>query len=245
MGIIMGKSSVTKQIEEKNVILFDGIRPSDMEGLLSHVSTRVCDYEKGETIIMEEEEIRYVGIVLEGRVNMIRDDVWGESTFLAYMGQGELFGETFHIMKENSSKVTFRAGDQTRVLFLALGKIMHPCSRQCPFHVHLADNLYDLLGRKNTQFIEKIEILSKPDLPGKILAYLAIQAEKQKSHYLEIPLNREEMAEYLCANRSALSRELAALKKQGKIDYHKNRFVLLPQKENGIRSVKKPNDKSK
>ena len=93
--------------------------------------------------------------------------------------------------------------------------------------MNLADNLYDLLGQKNMQLIEKVEIVSKPDLRSKILAYLTLQAEKQNSRYLEIPLNREEMAEYLCANRSSLSRELALLKRDGILDFHKNTFVLL------------------
>lgn len=93
--------------------------------------------------------------------------------------------------------------------------------------LHIAPaQLIDQLGRRNVQFIEKIEVISKPDLRGKILAYLEIQAEKQGSSTVNIPLNREEMAEYLCANRSALSRELAALRKEGLIDFQKNRFTL-------------------
>lgn len=220
------------ELNNVKIPLFDGISDSQLLMLFGHLLPNIRKYEKDEIIIMEEEQIRYVGIVLEGRVNMIREDLWGETVFITYMKPGELFGETFHIMRQKQSGVTFQAAEKTKVLFLSLNNIMHPCSHNCPFHVHLADNLYDQLGKRNVQFIEKIEVISKPDLRGKILAYLEIQAEKQGSSRIDIPLNREEMAEYLCANRSALSRELAALKDEGVIDYQKNHFRLLkPVKE--------------
>lgn len=213
-------------MDSVNIPLFEGISREERGMLFGHIMPTVREFDKDEIIIMEEEQIRYVGIVLSGRVNMVREDLWGESVFISYMKPGELFGETFHIMRQKQSGVTFQAAEKTRVLFLSLDNIMHPCSHHCAFHVRLADNLYDQLGRRNVQFIEKIEVISKPDLRGKILAYLEIQAEKQGSSTVNIPLNREEMAEYLCANRSALSRELAALRKEGLIDFQKNRFTL-------------------
>ena len=215
------------EICEAHIPLFMGLDSQQIHALAGHLDSHISGFHKGALIMMEEENVKYIGIVLSGRVDMIREDVWGNKIFITYMRTGELFGETFSIMKQTASKVSFHAAEDTRVLFLSLSRILHPCSNQCVFHVNLADNLYDLLGQKNMQLIEKVEIVSKPDLRSKILAYLTLQAEKQNSRYLEIPLNREEMAEYLCANRSSLSRELALLKRDGILDFHKNSLVLL------------------
>ncbi|MGI6055789.1 MAG: Crp/Fnr family transcriptional regulator [Bilifractor sp.] len=220
------KEEIT-EIYEAHIPLFRGLDSQQIGALAGHLDSHISGFEKGSHIIMEEENVKFIGIVLSGRVDMIREDIRGNKIFITYMRKGELFGETFGIMKQTASKVTFNAAEDTRVLFLSLSRILHPCSRQCTFHVHLADNLYDLLGQKNMQLIEKVEIVSKPDLRSKILSYLTLQAEKQNSRYIEIPLNREEMAEYLCANRSSLSRELALLKRDGILDFHRNTFVLL------------------
>ena len=221
------KEEEIAEIFEAEIPLFAGLDSGKIGALAGHLDSHISSFKKGSHIIMEEENVKFIGIVLSGRVDMIREDVLGNKIFIIYMRKGELFGETFNIMKQTASRVTFCAAEDTRVIFLSLNRILHPCSNQCVFHVNLADNLYDLLGHKNMQLIEKIEIVSKPDLRSKILSYLSLQAEKQNTRYIEIPLNREEMAEYLCANRSSLSRELALLKQDGILDFHKNTFILL------------------
>ena len=74
---------------------------------------------------------------------------------------------------------------------------------------------------------EQIEIVSKKTLREKILCYLSLQAQRQNSRYIEIPFGRIAWAEYLCADRSALTRELVKLKKEGLIDFHRNMFQLI------------------
>lgn len=84
-----------------------------------------------------------------------------------------------------------------------------------------------IIASKNRDLMRKVEIISKKTLREKILAYLSIQAQLQKSRYFEIPLGRVELAEYLCADRSAVTRELAKMKEHGLIDYDKNCFRIL------------------
>ena len=206
--------------------IFNDVESKDREALLSCLKIYSRTYRKGEYIRLEHDNIQDVGIVLKGSVHMLKEDVWGHQTLLAYMGPGELFGETFALLHEQASHVSFLAAAETKVLFLPADRVLNPCKNHCPFHETLSRNFLLLLGKKNLRLMEKIEISSKSSLREKILAYLSIQAQKQGSKYIKIPLNRTEMASYLHANRSAMTRELADMQAEGLIEFDRNTFVI-------------------
>ena len=206
--------------------IFNGVENKDREALLSCLKIYSRTYRKGEYIRLEHDNIQDVGIVLRGTVHMLKEDVWGHQTLLAYMGPGELFGETFALLHEQASHVSFLAAAETKVLFLPADRVLNPCKNHCPFHETLSRNFLLLLGKKNLRLMEKIEISSKSSLREKILAYLSIQAQKQGSKYIKVPLNRTEMASYLHANRSAMTRELADMQEEGLIEFDRNTFVI-------------------
>ena len=176
---------------------------------------------------MEKDSIRYIGIVLTGTVHMMKEDIWGRQTMMTYMSANDIFGESFAVQKKPDSYVTFIAGTDTSVLFVAAWNVIHCCPSQCAFHEQLTRNMFDLLGQRSIRLMERIEISSKPSLREKILAYLSMQAQKQDSRYITLPLGRIELANYIGANRSALTRELAAMREDGLIDYDKNTFRIL------------------
>ena len=127
------------------------------------------------------------------------------------------------------SVVTFLVSEDAKVLFLPFNRVMHTCSGACAFHQKLVENMVRVIARKNRDLMGKVEVISKKTLREKILAYLSMQAQRQGSSSFRIPLGRVEWAEYLCADRSALTRELAKMKEEGLIDYHKNEFRVLKQ----------------
>lgn len=206
--------------------VFQDIGGDDLDAMLRCLGSFSRTYEKGEFIILDQDEVPSVGVVLQGTVHMCKEDIWGNQTLLAYLNQGELFGETFALQKTPRSYVSFLAATDCRVLFLSSEHILHPCERSCLFHHRLTENLFDLLGKKNVQLMEKIEVTSKLTLREKILTYLSLQAQKQGSKYITLPLRRTEMARFLSVNRSAMTRELSAMRDEGLIDYDKNTFVL-------------------
>lgn len=207
--------------------LFDRIDASDMEGMLGCIGYHVKTYQKGEIIAFEEENINHVGVVLEGAVDMLKEDIWGNRTMLVRTHPQDIFGETFACGEDSLSVVTFAAAENCRVLFLSFCRVMHTCTHACQFHQTLIENMVRLIARKNRELMRKVEVVSKKTLREKILAYLSIQSQAQGSRKLEIPLGRVEWAEYLNADRSALTRELAKMKEEGLIDYHKNSFEIL------------------
>ena len=215
------------QIEKVSSPLFDGIEKGNMDAMLSCTGYHIGTYQKGQIIILEEEQIRHVGIVMSGAVDMIKEDVWGNKTLLTRMGKNELFGETFACGDDNRSVVTFVAPEDTQILFIPFHKMMHTCTNACVFHQKLVENMVRIIANKNRDLMRKVEIISKKSLREKILTYLSIQSQAQNSRYFQIPLSRQELAAYLSADRTALARELANMKADGLIDFDKNMFRIL------------------
>ena len=207
--------------------LFAGIDAGDMELMLGCIGYHIGTYRKGEIIAFEEENINHVGVVLTGAVDMIKEDIWGNRTMLVRSYPEDIFGETFACGEDTLSVVTFVAAEDTKVLFLSFCRVMHTCTHACRFHQTLVENMVRLIARKNRELMRKIEVVSKKSLREKILAYLSIQAQSQGKRRFAIPLGRGEWAEYLCADRSALTRELAKMKEEGILDYQTNIFEIL------------------
>ena len=207
--------------------LFAGIAPTDMEGMLGCIGYHVRAFQKGEIIAFEEENINHVGVVLSGAVDMIKEDVWGNRTMLLRTYPEDIFGETFACGEDSLSVVTFVASQDCRVMFLSFCRVMHTCTHACQFHQTLVENMVRLIARKNRELMRKVEVVSKKTLREKILAYLSIQAQSQGKKSFEIPLGRVEWAEYLCADRSALTRELSKMQEDGLIRYRRNTFEIL------------------
>ena len=195
--------------------------------MLGCIGYHLRSYSKGDSVSLEDETIDHVGIVLSGAVDMIKEDVWGNRTLLIRLHEHELFGETFTCSDQVRSVVTFLASENAEILFLPFRKVMHTCSSACIFHHQLIENMVRLIADKNLTLIRKIEVISKKTLREKILAYLSIQSQIHDTRYFEIPLGRIELADYLCADRSALTRELSSMKKDGLIDFDKNMFRIL------------------
>lgn len=216
-------------LSEVNSPLFEGIQAEERNSMLSCIGYYVATFRKGNIIAFEDENIRNVGIVLSGSVDMVKEDVWGNKVLVARMGKNEIFGESFAWGKNKISAVTFVVSTDAKILMIPLDRVMHSCANTCVCHRQLVENMVHIIADKNRDLIWKIEVISKRTIREKLLAYLSSQAQTQNSRYFEIPLGRTELAEYLCVDRSALTRELVKMRDDGLIDYDKNCFRILEQ----------------
>ena len=214
-------------LPEVNSPLFDGVKPEDRKTMLGCIGYHIGTFRKGDIVAFEEENIKHIGIIISGAVDMIKEDLWGNKTMLVRMRKNELFGETFACGSDNLSVVTFLVSEDAQILFMPFDRVMHSCTMACVFHHRLIENMVVIIANKNRDLMRKVEVVSKKSLREKILAYLSIQSQSQGSNRFEVPLGRVEWAEYLCADRSALTRELARMKDDGLIDYHRNSFEIL------------------
>ena len=214
-------------LQKVNSPLFAGMEPQEREAILGCIGYHTGSYRKGEIIAFEAENIRHIGIVLSGAVDMIKEDLWGNKTVLLRIRKDEMFGETFACGEDNLSVVTFGVSEDSKILFIPFDRVMHSCTMACQFHHQLIENMVHIIANKNRDLMRKVEVVSRRSIREKILTYLSIQAQAQNSRYIEVPLGRVELAEYLCVDRSALTRELVKMKEDGLIDFDKNCFRIL------------------
>ena len=163
---------------------------------------------------------------------MIKEDIWGEKAIIANLGAGSVFAENFLGRLGDRSVVSYFVASDSEVLMLPLGRMLFDSNTNSKASQRLMCNIVSILADNNTRLIEKTEILCKKTLRSKILAYLEQEARNNGSHRFTIPFNRTDLANYLDADRSALTRELARMREEGLIDYNKNTFELKAKEHN-------------
>ncbi len=209
----------------KSNVLFAGIAFSDFERMFGCLSARTACYKKGEVILLSGDTVSFVGLVLSGSVQVIREDIDGNITILTELSASDTFGEVFACAGIDHSPVTVQAVGDCEVLFIDYKKIITSCSSACPFHAKLTENMLRLIAKKNLMLNQKIEILSKRTTREKLLCFFDTQRGIAKK--FTIPYNREELARYLCVDRSAMSNELCKMRDDGLIRFNKNEFEIM------------------
>lgn len=222
-------------IQPKDLIqfpIFYEIQEADVAPMLKCLGAHFSSYAKGAYISLAGNLLHNVGLICEGNIHMIREDIWGDKSIIDILSAGNLFGESFACgTLPVVSDISFVATARTQVLYLPFSRVLHSCANSCEFHHRLTRNMVDQIADKNIRLMEKMEILSKKTIRGRILAYLSQQSQAYGQTTFPSPLSRMELAEYLCVDRSALSRELGRMKNERIIDFEKNVFHLLPQEE--------------
>ena len=213
-------------LENRDIRLFDGIEPQELEEMLVCLKSFTRSYGAGEFILLDQDKVQRVGVVLRGMVHVLKEDPSGHRTLLSYLEPGEIFGQTFALRPETRSYLSFCAAEDAQILFLSLEHVITPCKNNCAFHKRLSANVFRLIGEENLRLVEKLEVCTKANLREKILAYLRLLSRRQGQKYIKVPLNRSDMAAYLQSNRIAMTRELSAMRDEGIIDFDGNTFVL-------------------
>lgn len=206
--------------------LFSGIDPEGIAELLDCLQARRVQYGSGEMIIEEGSRVRKFGVVLSGHARSIKWDTSDRVIILTLLEKGSEIGVLLAAQPEKESPVSIQAQDNVSVLMIPYDRILASCARACPKHDRLLRNYISIVAEKGLVLHERIDCLLKPTVREKILTYLLYISREQKSDSFQIPLNRNAMSEYLNIERSALSRELSNMKRDGLIDYHLNSFTL-------------------
>ncbi|MDR1491027.1 MAG: Crp/Fnr family transcriptional regulator, partial [Desulfovibrio sp.] len=196
----------------KQCPLFFGIDVFQLVALLDCLKAVTRKYRKDEFIFVAGDKATVVGVVLSGGVRILQEDFWGNRTILAHIDPGGLFGEAFSCSSKTVLPVSVAASESSEIMTLDYHKIVTTCSSACVFHTSLIMNMMRILAEKNILLTKKLEHLSKKTTREKLLSFLSSQAVLAKNTTVVIPFNRTELAEYLCVDRSALSREISALR---------------------------------
>ena len=210
----------------KECRLFNGIGTNEIESVLSCLSAGEKEFEKNATVLLAGTAVTRIGIVLSGSVAVVKDDFWGNRTIIGKMEAGEMFAEAFPFAETFSLPFSVISAETSSVLFIDYRKLITTCSSACVYHTRLIGNMLGILAHKNVMLAQKMEHITCRTTREKLLSYLSARAVRSKSSTFTIPFNRQELADFLSVDRSAMSTELGKLRDEGALDFRKNRFRL-------------------
>ena len=211
----------------KQCPLFVGIEAHHLSALLYCLLAVEKTIAQNEFVFTAGDPVRSVGVVLSGSVHILQQDYWGKQTILSRVDTGSLFGEAFSCAEIMHLPVSVQAAEKTSLLLIDYKRIITTCSSACVFHAALIANMMKLIAQKNIQLTQKMEIIAHRTTRDRLLSYLSTQAIKVGSHCFTIPFNRQQLADFLSVERSAMSAELSRMQTEGIIRTNKSEFELL------------------
>ena len=210
----------------KRTKLFSGVGDDDILSMLNCLNATVREYNKGEYAFRQGEHIRNLMILAEGRLHIQKEDYWGNLNILNEVRTGEMFGEAYIAPNSGTLMNDVIAAETSTVLFFDTERILTVCPSACPFHTRLVKNMFYTISDKNKSLVRKLSYMSQRSTREKLLSYLSDEAKRQNSSSFSIPFNRQQLADFLSVDRSAMSGELCKLRDEGMLDFHKSEFTL-------------------
>ncbi len=206
--------------------LFRGCTEQDIESICRCLDFGTRSYRRGDVIALSGDTVSDIGLVLSGSVRIENNDIWGNKSILGIVESGGVFAEAYACIPNEPLMVDVIANQDCEILFVNVPKLFQPCDNSCSCHNKLIQNLVIVSARKNLHLTQRIFHTSSKTIRGRLLSYFSQQAAIQGSSKIKIPFDRQQLADYLNVDRSALSKELGKMKKEGLLNYHKNVFEL-------------------
>lgn len=207
--------------------LFSGIHREELPGFLSCLNVRVESFQKGDPVFLEGDPAGFIGLVLKGSVQIVRDDLYGNRSLLTVAEAGEVFGETFVCANVETMPLSGFAAQDSEIMWMELQRMLTVCSNACGFHQQMVKNLLFEVAKKNLLLSRKVQIMSQKTTKEKLMTYLLDYAKQKNSPEFTIPLDRQALANFLGVERSAMSAELSKLRKAGILECKGSHFRLL------------------
>lgn len=211
----------------KQTTMFSGISENDIESMINCLNASIRQFKKGEYIFRQGEHIDHFCVLLSGSVHIQSDDYWGNRSIISEVRVAEMFGESYAVGKNSAVMIDAVATSDSTVAFFNVRKLMTVCPHACGFHNAVIQNLLMALTHKNQALMQKLTHISKRTTREKLISYLSNQAKLFGSNSFSIPFNRQQLADFLSVDRSAMSNELCKMRDEGLIEFHKSNFTLL------------------
>lgn len=205
--------------------LFCGCSEEDVRNMAEYLGFRTIAYKKGTIIYQEGTSVTDIGLVLSGRVQIGHNDFWGNQSILSIVPAGGVFAEAYACIPGERLMIQVTANEPCEILFINVPKLFTPCAAGSIQH-KLMQNLITISAQKNLQLSRRSLHTSPKTIRERLLSYFLQLMAEQGSQNIELPFDRQQLADYLNLDRSALSKELGKMKKDGLIDYRKNRFSI-------------------
>ena len=209
--------------------IFDGIIPNELEELLYFLGYHLQTIQRKQYIYHVGDQTDEFGIILNGEVRIENVDFWGNTSVIAHLSNGAIFAESYVLAKKPLS-VDVIAQKTSDILFISTQKLFQPVSMEQSVILGAKNTLIQILllacSQKNLHLSHRIFHTSSKTIRGRVISYLSFLSKEKESAQFDIPFNRQQLADYLNVDRSALSHELSKMQKDGLITMNKNHFLL-------------------
>lgn len=219
------ETKMNEEMLSKNV-LFKGLSKEEIHDALLALQARELLYKKDASILLAGSKTDKMGLVLEGSVRIENNDMWGNRTILSHVGSGHFFAETYAFLHNEPLLVDVVANEDSRILFLKIHVLKETDSTTHPWVRKFLTNLLVVTAHKNLVLSGRSFHTSPKTIRGKVLAYLNSVALQSGGHRFDIPFDRQQLADYLNVDRTALSKELGKMKSEGLITFEKKHFEI-------------------
>ena len=216
---------VTAQLHKSPI--FKGMNDQSISNALDALNATEKRYRKGSVIMRAGSTTDRMGIVLEGSVTIESNDIWGNRTILSHVESGQFFAETYALLEDETMLVDVVANENCRILFLKVGSLNHLISLNNTWANTLIANLLSISARKNLHLSGRSFHTSPKTIRGRVMSYLNTISLQKDTKEFDIPFDRQQLADYLNLERTALSKELGKMQNDGIIIVRKNHFRLL------------------
>ena len=206
---------------------FNGMRDDEILSILHCVQASTVTRPRGTYILRAGDTTEVMGLVLSGSVLILQEDLWGHRNILSKCTAGDFFGEPYAATSGAVLNVNAGAEDDCELLFLNVKRLLMSCPTACGHHQKLIRNLVSVLANRLLVFNDKITHVSKRSTREKLLSYLSTESVRQASLSFDIPFDRQQLADYLCVDRAAMSVELSKLQKEGILKTKRRHFELI------------------
>lgn len=209
--------------------VFQGLNEEEIINVCHCLDGNIKEYKNNEFILRPGEKVLQMGVILQGNAYLTQEDFWGNKVLIAEFLPGQVFAETYALLKQIPHELSVTAKEGARILLLDCQKLTTTCQSCCMHHIRVVQNVLIALARKNVNLTQKMEHLSKRTIRERLLSYLSMEVSKQGSTQVFIPFDRQDLADFLAVDRSALSKEISKLKAEGIINCERNVFQLLQE----------------
>ena len=206
--------------------LFSGCSQKEIEQLMNSLKHTLKKYKKGQYIYRSGQRVKDVCVVLSGSVQIENIDVLGNKSILGISEAGNIFAESYACLPDQPMLVDVIAREDTQILFIKISSIFSEESLSgCG--AKLIHNLLRISSRKNINLSMRIFHSAPKTIRARLYSYFSEQISVQGTNNIKIPMDRQQLADYLGVERTALSKELGKMKAEGLLDFHKNQFNII------------------
>lgn len=211
----------------KRTQLFAGVGDDEIVSMLSCLGAKLRTYKKGEYVLRQGEYLSDIIVLVEGNLHIQKDDYWGNRSILGQIAVGEMFGESYIAPQSGAILNDVVAVSDSTVIYFDVKKIITSCSSACRFHTTVVQNMFFAISEKNRKLVQKLGHMSKRSTREKLISFLSEESKRNNSSTFTIPYNRQQLADFLSVDRSAMSNELCKMRDEGLLEFNKNSFRLL------------------